>query len=101
MKKIIKELKKIKKELESISEIMYIKVEVGLDGKPHGLRDKIESPPSTDVSFIENVEIISKHAYFNETTTLAETTKETRSEPTHPKKQSVDIIDNKDNIKNV
>lgn len=80
---------------------MYIKVEVGLDGKPHGLRDKIESPPSTDVSFIENVEIISKHAYFNETTTLAETTKETRSEPTHPKKQSVDIIDNKDNIKNV
>lgn len=72
-----------------------------LDGKPRGYRDKIESPPSTDVSFIENVEIISKHAYFNVATTLAETTKETRAEPTHPKKQSVDIIDNKDNIKNV
>lgn len=80
---------------------MSIKVRVRLDGKPHGLRDKNESPPPVDVSFIKNAEIISKHAYFNRLTTVAETTKEPRVQPTHPKKQSVGIIDNKDNIKNV
>lgn len=76
VKKIIKELKKIKKELESISEIMYIKVRVRLIRTTPGLRDKNESPPPVEDIIFENGENIDKHAFINRTQ---------RSQPiTHP-----------------